>query len=137
MALRAHDLPDPAKWRPQDPVSDVAISLTASEDSMAAASRDDELWAAEEAGVLDVVEARAKGVRLIPENVRLKGGQRLKIARLQEHLNRLLLAARSWNTTKEAKVCSYWRLYWRKCARYKRLNKGVPALEKGILPIAA
>ena len=105
MALRAYDLPDPAKWRPQDPVSDVAISLTASADSLEAASRDDELWAAEEAGVLDVVEARAKGLRVISKKARLKGGQRVKIEKLQEHLNRLLLAARSWSTTKEAKVC--------------------------------
>lgn len=101
MGLRAHDLPDPAKWRPQDPVSDVAIALTSSENSMAAASTDDKLWAEQEAGVLDVVQARQGSARAAQ---RLEAGRRRKVAKLQMHLNRLLEAARSWSTEKEIKV---------------------------------
>lgn len=104
LALKASDLPDPARWNPQDPVSDVAIALTASKDSMDAASRDDERWAADEQGVLDVVEARAYGLPLRGRKRKLTGTRRT-IAKLQEHLNRLLVAARTWNTIKEAKVC--------------------------------
>ena len=98
MSLRAFDLPDPAKLRPQDPLSDVAI-ISYSRKDIEKVTKKENCWVSEQEGMLDVVRTSAKPKRGMTDYYKKRRDDQL-----QEKLNRLLESAKHWSTEKEAKA---------------------------------
>lgn len=106
LSIRAHELRDTAASRPQDPLSDVAIISYTNKEVESSDEEGMREWKGGESGMLDIVEARMKGVKLLSRKIRYPEGQRRQIERLQERLNKYLIAARYWTPEKSAKVTS-------------------------------
>ena len=103
-AIRAHQLPDPAEGRPEFPLSDVAIIAYTDHDRKQAARTGSKTWSDPEEGMLDVVEARLKGLNVPKRKFLYNKRTLMQVTGLQDRLNRYLHAARLWSSEKLAKV---------------------------------